>query len=165
MDSHRMGFLWIVLEMAFLGFTDGSVVKNFPANARDTGSIPNLDPKCHGATKPGGHNYWACALELWSCNYWSLGAHALQQEKQLQREALIPQRRGALDHLEKSPCSNEDPTQPKISKQTNKQINNVNLIWWINLGEALNSTIFDFEMTQFIKKTLLLVGKDTFEDH
>ena len=53
----------------------------------------------------------------------------------------------------------------KISKQTNKQINNVTLIWWINLGEALNSTIFDFEMTQFIKKTLLLVGKDTFEGH
>ena len=29
------------------------------------------DPTCRGATKPVCHNYWACALELASCNYWA----------------------------------------------------------------------------------------------
>ena len=34
------------------GFPGGAVVKNLPANAGDTGSIPGL-----GATKPVRHNY------------------------------------------------------------------------------------------------------------
>ena len=39
-------------------FPGGAVVKNPPANAGDTGSIPDLeDPTCHGATKPVRHNY------------------------------------------------------------------------------------------------------------
>ena len=50
------------------GCSGGSVVKNPPANAGDTGSIP--DPgRCQGATKSVGHNYCACALEPGSCNY------------------------------------------------------------------------------------------------
>ena len=48
------------------GFTDGSVVKNLPANAEDTGSIPGPGVR---ATKPMLHNYWACALEPRSHNY------------------------------------------------------------------------------------------------
>ena len=37
-------------------FPGGTVVKNLPANAGDTGSIPE-DPTCCGATKPVCHNY------------------------------------------------------------------------------------------------------------
>ena len=29
------------------------------------------DPACHGATKPIGHNFWACALERGSCKCWA----------------------------------------------------------------------------------------------
>ena len=50
------------------GCPGGSVVKNPPANAGSTGSIP--DPgRCQGATKAVGHNYCACALEPGSCSY------------------------------------------------------------------------------------------------
>ena len=39
-------------------FPGGAMVKNLPANAGDTGSIPGReDPTCHGATKPVRHNY------------------------------------------------------------------------------------------------------------
>ena len=34
-------------------------------------SLIREDPTCRGATKPVRHNYWACALEPVSCNYWS----------------------------------------------------------------------------------------------
>ena len=41
------------------GFPGGSVAKNLPANARDTGSvIPDLEePTCHGAAQSVRHNY------------------------------------------------------------------------------------------------------------
>ena len=40
------------------GFPGGAVVKNPPANAGDTGSIPaQEDPTCSRATKPVHHNY------------------------------------------------------------------------------------------------------------
>ena len=40
------------------GFPGGTVVKNPPANAGDTGPSPGPeDPTCHGATKPVCHNY------------------------------------------------------------------------------------------------------------
>ena len=55
------------------------------------------DPTRHGATKPVGHSYWACAQEPGSPNYWahvlqllepvSPRARAPQQEKPLQSEA------------------------------------------------------------------------------
>ena len=39
-------------------FPDGSVVKNVPTNAGDTGSIPDPeDPTSCGATEPMHHNY------------------------------------------------------------------------------------------------------------
>ena len=85
------------------------------------------DPTCHRATKPVCHNYWACALEPGTHNYWALAPqilkpvyprdHALQQEKSLQLEASAPLESSlCLPQLEKSPCSNEDPTQWYINK-------------------------------------------------
>ena len=34
-------------------------------------SLVREDPTCHAATKPVGHNYWACALEPGNRSYWS----------------------------------------------------------------------------------------------
>ena len=50
-------------------------------------------------------------------------AHALQQEKPLQREAHAPQLESSprSPKLEKSPLSNEDPEQPKINKYKKKK--------------------------------------------
>ena len=40
------------------GFPGGTVVKNLPANAGDTGSaLVREDPTCHRATKPVSHIY------------------------------------------------------------------------------------------------------------
>ena len=68
------------LEISYWDYPVGPVVKNSPANKRDTGSIPGPE-KCHmpWATKPMRHNYWAHALERVLCNKKSLQweAHAL----------------------------------------------------------------------------------------
>ena len=45
-------------NLVFQGFPGGPVVKNLPANARDTGSVPVRDhPTCRRATGPVCHNY------------------------------------------------------------------------------------------------------------
>ena len=66
------------------------------------------DPTWHRVTKPKGHSFWVCSLELLCHNSWACvlqvlksarpGARAPQQEKPPQREARTPQ-------LESSPCS------------------------------------------------------------
>jgi len=78
------------------GFPSGSVVRNLPARAWDTGSIRE-DPTCHTVTEPVRHNYWACALEP---RRPQARANAPQQEKPLQRESHSLQ-------LERSPCSSQ----------------------------------------------------------
>ena len=107
-----------VLLRVLKGFPGGSVVKNPPANEGDWGScLAPGDPTCPGATKPLGHNYKACAQEPRSRNYWSLRprAHALQQERPPQWEALTPQLESSFHSLklEKSPSSNEHPSIKK----------------------------------------------------
>ena len=69
-----------------LGLPGGLMIKNPPADAEDTGSIPGLG-RSHitGATKPVGHNYWAHVPR----------ACAPQQEKSPQWEAWAPQWRVA----------------------------------------------------------------------
>ena len=57
-----------------LNFPGGSVIKNPPASAGDTGLSPGLgrsDFTCHRAAKPMCHNYWACALEPTSHSSWA----------------------------------------------------------------------------------------------
>ena len=46
----------IFIKITFDGFPGGTVVKNPPANAGDTGSSPGPG-RSHGATKPVHHNY------------------------------------------------------------------------------------------------------------
>ena len=68
-------------------FLGGPVIKNPPANAENTGSIPTLG-RFHilqgnwaRARKPMSHNYWSPAFSR---------ACTLQQEKPSQREARTP---------------------------------------------------------------------------
>ena len=98
-----------------------AVITNPPANAGDTGLIPDLrDPTCHGTIKPVCHNYCVCALEPGGHNYWAYMSQLLkamhpkactpQQEKTLQWEALTLQLEScppALDATRESPHSNK----------------------------------------------------------
>ena len=91
-------------------FPGGAVVKNSPANAGDTGSIPGWEnPTSRRATKPVRHNYWAWALEP---------AHlepVLRNEKPPQWEACAPQWEARAPQQ-----SIQEPMQPK--KKLNKFI-------------------------------------------
>ena len=108
------------------------VVKNPPANAGET-QVPSLireDPTCCRATKPMHFSFWTCALGPGSHNYWVSVLQLLKpacprvcasQEKPLQWEAhaLHLENSCCLLQLEKSPCNNEDPAQPKINREIN----------------------------------------------
>ena len=91
-------------------FSGGPVVKNSPCNARDTGPIPGWEePTCRGAVEPVHRNYRACMPR----------AHALQQEKPPQWEALALQRHSGhrLPQLEKA-----HEQQQRLSTAKNKYI-------------------------------------------
>ena len=61
------------------GLPSGSALKNLPANAGDTGLIPDPgSPMCRGATKSLCHKSWASPLDAGSHNYW---AHEQQLRK------------------------------------------------------------------------------------
>ena len=78
-------------------------------------SLAWQDPTSRGATKPLHHNYWAPVPQLLKpthlkrvlCNK---KATAILHAPELERRPCSPQ-------LEKSPRSNKDPAQPKISKE------------------------------------------------
>ena len=67
-------------------------------------------PTCCGVTKPVHHNYWSCAQS--PCSATKKPPQGEVHTPQLERSLHLPQ-------LEKSPSSDEDPAQPKISKQIN----------------------------------------------
>ena len=68
-----------IFKMYHLDFPDGLVVRNLPANAGDTGSIPVPGRfTCHGTTKHVHPNYGAAVLQLLKS---TPRACALQQEK------------------------------------------------------------------------------------
>ena len=90
-------------------------------------SLIQEDLTCWGGAKPMHHNYWACALETRSCNYWAHvpqllklmhpRAPAPQQEKAAQWEACTPQ-------LESSPHFRQQekkPIQQRRSSTTQMQ--------------------------------------------
>ena len=85
-------------------FPGGAVVKNPPANAGDTGSIPGPeDPTCRGATKTMHHHYWAFTLEPASHNYW---ARMLQLLKPAHLEPVLRNKRS--HHNEKPARHNKE---------------------------------------------------------
>ena len=77
-----------LLKTMSWGFPGGSVVKNPPGNAGDTGSIPDLG-RSHKqwTTKPRHHNYRACALEPGSHSYWAYVLQVLKPSHPRAREA------------------------------------------------------------------------------
>ena len=116
-------------------------LKNPPANAGDTGSIPGL------AHEPTSCNYWACALHQEKPP--QPGAHA----PQWQSSPLSPQ-------LEKAHHSNKDPAQPKINKLNDyKSLLDVILrfsaqgvLWaqdlvWLTSSEVWNAMIHNISWT------------------
>ena len=98
------------------------MVKNPFAKAGETVAIPDLE-RCHRATKPVCHKYWACALEPRSHNDWATEAYVLYSPWSAIREATAMRSlctaMNSSPHslqLEKSPHSSEDLAQPKINK-------------------------------------------------
>ena len=68
--------LQMILRLCFKkteeGFPGGTVVKNrLPMQGTRVWALDQEDPTCRGATKPVCQNYWACALEALSHNYWA----------------------------------------------------------------------------------------------
>ena len=122
--QHVASRIYVLATVTKDGILGASVVvKNPPANAGDMGEVWSLfqeDPTCHGSTKSIPHNYWACALELGSLNYW---AHMLQL---LKPECLEPVLRNKRSHHRAAPAprswrrpvhSNEDSAQPKRNEE------------------------------------------------
>ena len=139
------------------GFPGDSVVKNLPINAGDMGSIPDLeDSICHEVTKPVRHNYW------------SLHSRAYALEKKPLKLARAFQIESSLCslQLEKIPCSNEDPAQPKINKiiinkypffknwtktiQVKKNHRLISL--WMNIAKIPNKTSKALKINTMTKK-------------
>ena len=83
-----------------------------PMQGTHVWALVQEDPTCRRAAKPVHLNYWACALEPASHNYWAHAprAHALQQEKPLQWEACSPQ-------LQKAHVQQQRPNTAKKKKK------------------------------------------------
>ena len=98
---------------------------HLPMQGKRVRALVQEDTTCHGATKPVRRNYWACALEPMSHNYWSPctttteahapRAHAPQQEKPPQWEACAPQQRVAP-----TPATRESPHAATKTKCSHK---------------------------------------------
>ena len=121
------------LKPGRLGFPGGLVVKNLPANAWDVGDTDqSLIPDLGGSYMLWG-NYARVPQLLRLCSRaWEpkllkpATACALQQERPLQWEALIPQLETRLrsPQLENGPRSNKDQVQPKLNKHIKLFSNN-----------------------------------------
>ena len=75
--SYDFTHIWNILKIKInqQGFPGGPVVKSLLATqGLLVQSLVQEDPTCSGATKLMHHNYWNCALEPISWNYWSLCA-------------------------------------------------------------------------------------------
>ena len=66
-------------------------------------SLVREDPTCHGAARAVRHNYWACARESSSSNYW---AQVLQLLKPARLEPVLHNKRS--HHNEKPMHHNEE---------------------------------------------------------
>ena len=115
MDTLRLGLPYVykyIYKTDNQGFPGGAVVKNLPANVRDTGSSRGPGRShMRGATKPVRHNYWACALEPTSQNCW---AHEPQLLKPVRLEPVLHKR----SQQNESPCTatKSSPRSPQLEK-------------------------------------------------
>ena len=99
---------------------------HLPTQETQVRSPVQEDPIYHGATNPMFQNYWACAPEPRSCNYW---AHALQSPCFTAREATATRsprnttKSGPHSpQPEKSPHCNTDPAWPKANNTLLKKV-------------------------------------------
>ena len=86
------------------------------------------DPTCHGATKLVHHNYWACALEPTSHNYWSPRAWSLcsaTREATAMRSLCTTTKSSLLPHcslqLDKAHMQQWRPNAAKKKKRKKKE--------------------------------------------
>ena len=77
---------------------------HLPMQGTRVQTLVREDPTCHGATKPVRRNYWACALEPASHNYW---AHVPQLLKPVRLEPML--------HNEKPPQWEARAPQPRVA--------------------------------------------------
>ena len=95
------------------GFPGGTVVKNrLPMQGTRVRALVREDPTCRGATKPVHRNYWACALEPVSCNYWS--PRATTTEARAPR-ARAPQREAPAMRSPRA-ATKSSPRSPQLEK-------------------------------------------------
>ena len=73
-----------------------------PMQGTQVWALVHEDPPCHGATKPVHHNYWSCALEPMSQNYWARVPQLLKPTR------LEPVLRNERSHNEKLVHRNEE---------------------------------------------------------
>ena len=85
--AHCIGHLW------WLSGKKKKKKIHLPMQEIGVWSLVWKEPTCHGATKPVGHNYWACAQEPGSHSCW---AHVLQLLKPARPRARAPQQRSTL---------------------------------------------------------------------
>ena len=114
-SSHMKNFILKIKKLGLLWWLSG---KEFTCQCRRHVFDPWSRKILHATEqlKPGSHNYWALTLQLLKPT--RSRACALQQEKPPQWEAHVPQPESSpcSPQLEKNPCGNEDPGEPKINK-------------------------------------------------
>ena len=112
--------------MLLSDFPGGTVVKNPPANAGDTGSRPGQGRSHNrGATNPVHHNYWACALEPASHNYWAhvpqlLSPRATTTEARMLRACALQQREATAMRSPRT-TTKSSPRSPQLEKAQAQQ--------------------------------------------
>ena len=74
------------------------------------------DPTCCGATKPVGHNYWACTLEPMSHNYWALMPQLL---KPMRLEPVLCNKRS---HCNEKPTHRNEEKPPLTATRESPSI-------------------------------------------
>ena len=106
---------------------------------------------CTTTTEPVLQSPWATTTELTCPNYWSLHtveARAPPQEKPLQWEPMHHSWRVApvLAQLEKSLCSNQDPTQPKNKLLYTARRSNQSILKEISPGISLEGMMLRLKL-------------------
>ena len=105
--------------MAVNDFPGGTVDRNLPANAGDTGSVPGLG-RLHmqRATKPVRHNSWACMLQLLKPSCLEPALHSKRSHRG-EKPAHLKEEEPPL------PASRESPRTATKTQSNEKEINKI----------------------------------------
>ena len=111
--------LRLLMSESHWGPPGGTVNRNLPTNAGDTGSISLEDPTHWGAIKPVRHSYWAHSLEPESHTTEPVHRQPMLHKRSHRNEKPAHHNRVAPFTTRKPTQSNKDPGEP--NKQTNKK--------------------------------------------